>query len=130
LDLGSCIKLQELRALNTAIPQVKFADGAPLNIIHLPRTVNALILKNAKSLNKILTSKPEVIKVDPTKIYPNDTDPAEKEYVQVPKENYTGLYLEGITDYQEGNKNVNFKYLDLIDVNLGYGSWTILSNML
>ena len=132
LELGSCVKLQELRALNTAIPQVNFADGAPLNIIHLPNTLNALTLKNAKSLNKILTIKPEVIKEKSGTSYPEGTDVAEREYDQADKETYKGLYLEGITDYNESdhNGNSNFKYLDLVDVNLGYGSWTILSNIL
>jgi hypothetical protein len=35
-DVSGSEKLREFRALNTAIPSVIFADGSPLDTVHLP----------------------------------------------------------------------------------------------
>ena len=111
------------------ITKVIFADGAPLKTVHLPSSITNLTLNNSKSLTKILNNKPQYYDYDSTiefkenRVYtPNLTDK-------------TGLYIEGITDYNKTEENVlflntNFTQLNLNNVNLGYGSWTILSNML
>ena len=129
LNINSCVKLQEFRALNTQLETVTFASGAPLKTVHLPKSISKLTLNNSKSLVKILTSKP--------KYYDYDPDITSKELREYTPnlEDKTGLYIEGITDYNEEdenltNLNTNFSQLNLNNVNLGYGSWIILSNML
>ena len=53
-------KLEEFRALSTALPSVSFANGAPLHTVHLPNTITSLSLVENNALTKILTSKPVV----------------------------------------------------------------------
>lgn len=119
-DISSCVKLKEYRALNTKIPSTKFAEGCPLETLHLPITTDSLKLVDIKNLNTLLTSKPIVI------------DP--ETYKEKPYDSYKGLYIEGLTDYNinssDNLKNKNFTTLDFKNVALGYGSWIILNNML
>ena len=124
-DIIKCTKLREYRILNTKIPMTIFAEGSPLETIHLPKTTNSLKLVNTKSLNNIITSYPVIIQAV--------EEDGQINYIEQPYNSYKGLYIEGITDLdlnhlELGNKN--FTILDLKDVNLGYGSWTILNNML
>ena len=109
LDLTGSENLQEFRALGTQIQGVSFAEGAPLTTVHLPKTVNGLILTEAKNLLRILTSKPVIRKpiAQGSEFYDHST--------------YEGLYLEGITDVD--NSQVT---LDL--VNSAY-VWQHLDNV-
>ena len=85
-DVSGSEKLREFRALNTKIPYVTFAEGDPLDTVHLPKTTSYLKLTHAKNLTRILTSPPEIM------VEENGT------YVYNDLENYQGLYVEGVTD--------------------------------
>ena len=119
LDVSGSEKLQEFRALDTALPNVYLADGAPLHTIHLPQSIQTLKLVDADNLTNILTSKPEVFKQ-----YDNDV----AEFY--PPEHYRGLYIEGITDYTAG-QHPGHKLSQLIIERggLGYASYTLLENL-
>ena len=78
LDLSGSEKLRECRALGTQIQYVSFAEGAPLDCIHLPRSVTRIDLIEATDLTRILTTKPVVWEQN--------------------RETYTGLYIEDFTD--------------------------------
>ena len=125
-DVSGCIKLKEYRALGTQIPMTAFAEGSPLETLHLPITTNSLKLTNIKNLTKVLTEKPVIITAEE-----ND---GVITYTEADYNSYKGLYIEGLTDYDpeasEDRKNKTFNLLELKDVNLGYDSWIILNNML
>lgn len=89
IDVSGSEKLQEFRALGTIIQGVVFAEGAPLDTVHLPKTVNGIGLVEAKNLTHILTSTPKIRKsiAEGSAFYPH--------------ESYEGLYLEGITDVDD-----------------------------
>ena len=137
-DISGSEKLREFRALNTSLPSVNFANGAPLDTVHLPKTVTILDIVHAKNLNNILTEYPTVMVPD-----------AEEEYKYTDAATYKGLYVENLTDWdkntQQGdiydssdtadikqNKINNaisqVNILNLVDVNLGYDSYTLLDN--
>ena len=128
-DVSGSAKLREFRALRTAIPSVIFADGAPLDTVHLPRTTTSVNIVHAKNLTNILTSLPTVMISDP-----------EEEYVYAPADTYKGLYIENLTDWDKNTQvgdipEVDFKRrvsqvdtLNLTDVNLGYDSYVLLDN--
>ncbi len=86
IDLSGSEKLQEFRALGTQIQGIKFAEGAPLTTVHLPKTINGISLIEAKNLTKLLISRPVIRKsiIEGSEFYPHNS--------------YEGLYLEGITD--------------------------------
>ena len=86
IDLSGSEKLQEFRALGTQIQGISFAEGAPLTTVHLPKTVNGIILAESKNLTKILDSRPIVRKPisEGSDFYDHST--------------YEGLYIEDITD--------------------------------
>jgi len=56
LDITGCEKLEEFRALRTALPQVAFADGVQIRMLHLPNSINTLTLKKANKLTKVISS--------------------------------------------------------------------------
>jgi len=58
LNIKSPDKLTEFRALGTELQYALFAEGAPLNTVHLPNTVQRLIFIQNKNLTKILTETP------------------------------------------------------------------------
>lgn len=118
-DVSGSEKLREFRALNTQIPYVVFADGTPLDTVHLPITTTNLKLVYARNLTHILTSKPQVMIED------NGT------YVYNTKANYEGLYIEGLTDLdpsQAASSQSKVDTLDLQNVALGYDSYKLLEN--
>ena len=102
IDLSGSEKLQEFRALGTQIQGIKFADGAPLTTIHIPKTVNGISLIETKNLTHLLTSRPVIRKpiAQGSEYYAHNT--------------YEGLYLESITDIDNTNvtltKNSQGKY--------------------
>ena len=121
IDVSGSEKLQEFRALNTIISQAIFANGAPLHTVHLPKSIMTLNLNENQDLKNIITSYPVVMsKEDDGTIITHDP------------ETYRGLYLEGITDYQETTGKGTGHRLDTLIINgggLGYGSYTIFRNL-
>ena len=119
IDIQGSEKMQEFRALNTIIPSVYFADGAPLHTVHLPGTITTLKLVENKDLTRILVSKPVVATLENGEaVY---ADPA----------SYRGLYLENVTDYSNDKANSGHPMTSLVieGGGLGYGSYTILNNL-
>ena len=120
-DVSGSQKLREYRALKTQIPYTRFADGAPLDTVHLPLSTTEVKLVYAKNLTRILDTAPEVMIEDNGSYIYNNHD------------NYSGLYIQGLTDYDENELYENNTYsicksLDLQSVALGYDSYKLLNN--
>ena len=123
LDMQGSGKLKEFRALRTKLPNVYFAKGAPLHTVHLPNTITTLELIENTDLTNIITNK-NVVNIcsldnNGVAVY---NDPS----------TYRGLYLEGITDYTSANLNAGHTLSSLVieGGGLGYGSYTILDNLI
>jgi len=119
IDATGAGKLQEFRALGTKLQGVTFADGAPLDIVHLPNTVESLKLVENKNLTRILREKPVIL------------DMVDGKAVYRDKETYKGLYVEGLTDY-DSSKAGTGSLINTIDFEgdaLGYDSYEILQNL-
>ena len=112
IDMSGSEKLRECRALGTQIPYILFAEGAPLDTIHLPKTVSRIDLAEARELTRILTSKPVVFGAE--------------------RDTYTGLYIEGVTDLAQDTDptKVALNRINIIGGSLGYDSYTLLQNAL
>ena len=112
IDMSGSEKLRECRALGTQIPYIMFAEGAPLDTIHLPKTVSRIDLTEARDLTRILTTKPVVFEAE--------------------RSTYTGLYIEGVTDLDENTDptKVILNRINIIGGALGYDSYTLLLNAL
>ncbi len=119
IDFSGSEKLREFRALNTQIPRVDFADGAPLDTVHLPNTITVLKLVENKNLTHILDSRPTVAVLNNGVL------------AYEPAENYAGLYLEDITDYTAAKADTGHTLNTLIieGGGLGYDSYKILENL-
>ena len=113
IDISGSGKLREFRALGTKIPNVSFAQGAPLDTIHLPKSVSRLDLVEARDLKRILTSPPQVF---------GESD----------RNNYTGLYIQGVTDFnnQVDSSQVMLSLLNIVGGSLGYDSYVLMKNMI
>ena len=124
LDVRGATQLKEFRALNTQLPSVQFASGAPLTTIHLPSSTTELIFNENKDLTKILRSAPNILTYDPIA---NEVtaynDPA----------NYAGLYVAGLTDVVDDANNVgigsNLQEISFSGDNMAYDSYEILRNV-
>lgn len=137
LDIRGSKKMQEFRALNTLLPSVTFADGAPLHTVHLPKSLNSIILKSNADLSGILTTKPQVAKwVDKTTgdevQFSADMDFSTVEVEYALPEDYRGLYIEDVTDYDNtmADNGHALSRLEISGGNLGYGSYTLLKNLI
>ena len=120
IDMQGSGKLQEFRALNTKLPSVYFASGAPLHTVHLPSTINSLELIENTDLTNIIRSRPIVCTLENgTAVYADPDD-------------YKGLYLEGITDYTSSNANAGCVLSDLVieGGSLGTDSYSLLMNLI
>ena len=126
IDIVTAEKLKEFRALGTGITGVTFASGAPLDIVHLPATVQGLSLTEAKNLKNIITAQPVVM----NKISGNELDhTATYEYKD--RNDYLGLYIQNLTDYNPSDTSVlKFTKLNIIADSLGYDSYKIMDNMI
>jgi hypothetical protein len=122
LDMRGSGKLKEFRALRTKLPNVYFAKGAPLHTVHLPNTITTLELIENTELTNIITDKnvTNICSLDSNGVA-QYADPA----------TYRGLYIEGITDYTSSNANAGHALSSLVieGGGLGYGSYTILDNL-
>ena len=122
-------KLNEFRALGTNLSSAVFAPGAPLSIVHLPKTISAFEVQEASGLTKLITSKPVVGDYDSQNNVFTYRDPA----------TYSGLYIEDVTDIDinnipltENNKPVGhaLNRLNIAGGNLGYDSYVLLRNLI
>ena len=118
IDVSGSEKLVEFRALGTQIPRAIFAEGAPLDTVHLPNTINGLSLVEPKNLTRILETKPVVCALgeDGAAKYAN-------------KDSYKGLYLEGVTDATSATSTTNLATLSIIGGGLGYDSYKLLKKV-
>ena len=107
IDISGSAKLQEFRALNTRIPNLYLADGAPLHTLHLPNTIRGLSLVQDNELKRILTSRPDVW---------NASSP----------EDYKGLYIEGLTDAASSGTGHSITSLIVDGGGLGYEAYKLL----
>ena len=126
LDFSGSSKLNEFRALDTSLSEIVFAAGAPLGIVHLPKTIGNFEVEEASDLTRLLTTRPEVGTYENGVFTYNDP------------ETYKGLYIEGVTDLDINNipkDNANrpighaITRLNIIGGNLGYGSYILLRNL-
>ena len=118
IDVSGSEKLIEFRALNTQIPRVIFAEGAPLDTVHLPSTVNGLSLVESKNLTRILDVKPVVCTLDGNGV---------AHYAD--RKNYSGLYIEGVTDATDATTTTNLNSLSIIGGGLGYDSYKLIEKL-
>ena len=126
-DVSGSEKLVEFRALNTKIPYVIFADGTPLDTIHLPETTTSIKLVYAKNLTNILDNTPQVM-VETTI---EEDGQQVQTYIYNNRDNYKGLYIEGLTDLDTENISESTSIVNSIDlqnVALGYDSYKLLNN--
>ena len=161
IDISTTEKLLEFRALGTNITGVSFASGSPLEIIHLPKTVTGLNLIEAKNLTRILTTTPIVMQpfsqaetFDENIQYYKDNqgikekvnnlnettfnngtfyvvDEESNTYSYISKDNYKGLFIDGITNYKDTDTDeLKFLTLNILTDNLGYDSYRIMDNMI
>ena len=107
IDISGSAKLQEFRALGTAIPNLYLADGAPIHTLHLPNTIKGLKLIQNNELTKILTSTPVVW---------NAQSP----------EDYAGLYVQGLTDATTMGSGHSIESLIVDGGGLGYNAYKLL----
>lgn len=108
IDVTGAEKLQEFRALKTAITGVSFADGGQMKIVHLPETVTGISFIEPVSLRGLIKS--------------------ENEFTNEKGEYLPGLYIPGITS-TELSKTTNITQLKIVGGNMGYSSYQLLKNL-
>lgn len=108
IDVSGSDKLREFRALGSQITYALFAEGAPLDTIHLPASVTRIDLTEARNLTRILTSKPVVFGQE--------------------RDTYTGLYIEGVTDLSSSVSSTALGRINIVGGALGYDSYKLLTN--
>lgn len=137
VEMDGSEKLEEFRALSTALPSVSFANGAPLHTVHLPNTITSLSLVENNALTKILTSKPVVAQwVDNTTgdpvTFTHGMDFSTMHVTYADPATYRGLYLEDITDHTLGQVISNGHALSTLVIEgggLGYDSYKLFNNL-
>ena len=119
LDVRSPEKLREFRALGTNLTKVLFADGAPLDTVHLPNTIQELYFIQNKNLNRILTDTPVVAELEGNNLVYKDPSV------------YEGLFIDGLTNYTPAmnGQGSPISTIDFEGVNMGYDSYTILKDL-
>ena len=127
IDISTTEKLTEFRALGTNITGVSFASGSPLEIVHLPKTITGLTLVEAKNLTHTLTTTPVVME-----LASGNTNDHTAVYQYVNRDNYKGLFIDGITNYNSETDTDELKFLTLniSSDSLGYDSYRIMENMI
>jgi len=120
IDISGSAKLQEFRALNTNIPNVYFAEGAPIHTIHLPASIKSITISQDKELTNILETRP-VVKTLNSEGVAVDADPA----------SYRGLYVEGLTDSTSASAGADHSVssLSINGGGMGYSSYKLLDKL-
>ena len=104
VDLSSCEKLKEFRALGSNIAGVGLADGAQIETLHLPGTTSSLNFTELTNLTQVIDS-------------PRDGEGKIRK----------GLYIEGLTDNAAEKTKVNT--YTTIGGKLGYGTYSLLAKL-
>ena len=104
VDLSSCEKLKEFRALGSNIAGVDLADGAQIETLHLPGTTSSLNFIELTNLTQIIDS-------------PRDGEGKIRK----------GLYIEGLTDNTAEKTKINT--YTTIGGKLGYGTYSLLAKL-
>lgn len=113
LDLTKSEKLENFRNTKSNIPRVNFAPGVALNTLYLTNRTNYLSLIEANLLTKLITNY----------VYPEKNPITGK--LEVSNEN-RGLYIQGLTDAEEGKEKTEIRTFDIRGGNLGYNSYELL----
>jgi hypothetical protein len=118
IDISGSAKLQEFRALRTNIPNVYFAEGAPIHTIHLPSSIRSINISQDKELTNILTTRPVVCTLD-----------SEGKAVYANPSTYRGLYVEGLTDATTQGADHSVASLSINGGGMGYSSYQLLQKL-
>lgn len=113
LDLTKSEKLENFRNTKSNIPRVDFAPGVALNTLYLTDQTNYLSLIEANLLTKLITNY----------VYPKQNSTTGK--LEILEEN-RGLYIQGLTDGEEGKEKTKIQTFDIRGGNLGYNSYELL----
>lgn len=113
LDLTKSEKLENFRNTKSNIPRVNFAPGVALNTLYLTNRTNYLSLIEANLLTKLITNY----------AYPEKNPITGK--LEVLNKN-RGLYIQGLTDAEEGKEKTEIRTFDIRGGNLGYNSYELL----
>lgn len=113
LDLTKSEKLENFRNTKSNIPRVNFAPGVALNTLYLTNRTNYLSLIEANLLTKLITNY----------VYPKKNPITGK--LEILEEN-RGLYIQGLTDAEEGKEKTEIRTFDIRGGNLGYNSYKLL----
>ena len=108
LKMDKSEKLQVFRATGSNFTQIDFAPGVSLHTLYLPSSITRINLAQAKLLTNIITDYAFPQKVDGKYV-------AEK-----------GLYVEGLTDWKEGNVQTKVSYLNIEGDAMGFDSYKLL----
>ena len=106
IDLTGSEKLKTFRALNTHLTGVSLAEGVLIETLHLPNTISFIKLVEPVALNGVLTN-------------PKNSEGKFNK----------GLYIDGITDATNYDKDINITTYDIIGGNLGYDSYKLLNTL-
>lgn len=113
LDLTKSEKLENFRNTKSNIPRVNFAPGVALNTLYLTNRTNYLSLIEANLLTKLITNY----------VYPEKNSTTGK--LEILDKN-RGLYIQGLTDAEEGKEKTEIRTFDIRGGNLGYNSYELL----
>lgn len=113
LDLTKSEKLENFRNTKSNIPRVNFAPGVALNTLYLTNRTNYLSLIEANLLTKLITNY----------VYPEKNSITGK--LEILDEN-RGLYIQDLTDAEEGKEKTEIRTFDIRGGNLGYNSYKLL----
>ena len=108
LKMDKSEKLQVFRATGSNFTQIDFAPGVSLHTLYLPRSITRINLAQAKLLTNIITDYAFPQKVDGKYV-------ADK-----------GLYVEGLTDWKDGNAQTKVSYLNIEGDAMGFDSYKLL----
>ena len=122
IDVSGSSKLEEFRALNTNITGCKVATGAPISIMHLPSTVQSILLNTNYNLTKVI-----------------DTPIVEDDFAT--KSTLEGLYIDGLTSSIADNRTKSLTEIassvagklalasiEIKNDSLGYDSYQLVKN--
>ena len=114
LDFQSAEKLQIFRALGMNLAGVKFASGVALHTLHLPTTITALSLKEARNLSTVVDEY-----VVPTRT-PSGQWQAQE-----------GLYIQNLTDKELDDPGLDTEIasFEIVGNSLNYHSYRLLEKL-
>lgn len=113
LDLTKSEKLEVFRNTKSNIPRVNFAPGVALNTLYLTNRTNYLSLIEANLLTKLITNY----------AYPKQNRDTGK--LEILDKN-RGLYIQDLTDAEDGKEKTEIRTFDIRGGNLGYNSYELL----